>query len=120
MSFAILDRYTRAVIFELAESTSIRQTAESAVAKGANLRGANLDKWLLVIPASRHVITVYPDRVSIGCHTRTLEKWLASYERIGAEEGYSTEQIAEYGDHLRRIGAVMEVLDSAAKVELVV
>ena len=78
--------------------------------RGANLRGANLSEGATIIIGSRHVVTVYPDRVSIGCHTRTLAKWLDSYERIGAEEGYTTEQIAEYGEILNRVAKLYEVM----------
>ena len=136
----ILNRYSRAVLYSSATADTIAKAVIEANLRGADLReanlrgadlrgadlheanlrganlhganlhGANLSEGATIIIGSRHVVTVYPDRVSIGCHTRTLAKWLDSYERIGAEEGYTTEQIAEYGEILNRVAKLYEVM----------
>ena len=136
----ILNRYSRAVLYSSATADTIAKAVIEANLRGvdlreanlrgadlrgadlheanlrganlhgANLHGANLSEGATIIIGSRHVVTVYPDRVSIGCHTRTLAKWLDSYERIGAEEGYTTEQIAEYGEILNRVAKLYEVM----------
>ena len=84
---------------------------------GANLSGANTESaripaWTLVVPGSRHVITVYPDRVLIGCHSRDIDSWLKIYAEVGRREGYDEAAIAEYGEHLRRINAMTEAWES--------
>ena len=120
MSLEILHRYSRVVIYESATAQTIAEAVieargkgadlKGANLKGANLEGANLDKWSTIMIASRHVVTVYPNRISIGCHTRTLAKWLDGYKRIGMDQGYTTEEIAEYGEILLRIQKLYEVM----------
>ena len=128
MSYSILHRYTDAVLYASETADSIASAVLEAIKNGAdlsgaylnradlsgaNLSGANLDAWSMVIPASRHVITAYPDRVQIGCHSREIDSWLKIYERVGREEGYTAEQIAEYGEHLRRIKALTNLMTNA-------
>ena len=91
------------------EANKNRANLAGANLTGANLTGANLDRVVVTIVASRHVITAYADRVEIGCHSKAIGKWLDCYENIGAEAGYSPEAIAEYGQHLRKIKAMMDI-----------
>jgi hypothetical protein len=83
---------------------------------GANLDGANLtaetkiDRVAIVLIGSRHVITAYADRVRIGCHERSYESWLKIYRKVGEEEGYTPEQIDEYGDLIRRAQAMVAAI----------
>ena len=79
---------------------------------GANTESARIPAWTLVVPGSRHVITVYPDRVLIGCHSRDIDSWLKIYAEVGRREGYDEAAIAEYGEHLRRIKAMTEAWES--------
>ena len=84
---------------------------------GANLSGAKTEStripaWTLVVPGSRHVITAYPDRVLIGCHSRDIDSWLKIYAEVGRREGYDDAAILEYGEHLRRIKAINEAWES--------
>lgn len=74
----------------------------------AKTEGATIPAWRLVIPASRHVITAYPDRVLIGCQSRTINAWLRLYVEIGRREGYDDAAIEEYGGKLRMIKAFMD------------
>ena len=57
---------------------------------------------------TRHFLNVdYDDDgttlVQIGCHRQTLTKWLKNFKDIGKTEGYSDEQIFEYGEYLKLI-----------------
>jgi uncharacterized protein YjbI with pentapeptide repeats len=97
---------------------------------GANLRGANLreadlcgadlcgaKQCVLRIQGSRHEITCVDDDVRIGCHRRTLAQWLTIYAKIGAEENYSAEQIAEYWAHLKHIEALLAMRMAAKEAK---
>ena len=87
----------------------IEATRSGAYLSGANLSGANLDRVVVVIVASHHVITAYADRVEIGCHSHTIDNWLDNYESIGAEAHYPPEAITEYGQHLSKIKSMMDI-----------
>jgi len=89
-----------------------RANLSGANLSGAYLSGATIPTWTLVIPASRHTITAYPDRVLIGCHSRDIDSWLKIYAEVGKREGYDDAAIAEYGEHLRRIKAMGEAWES--------
>jgi len=78
---------------------------------GARLDRASLDgheiRAILQIGGSRNWIVASACEgvvhVGIGCHQRTLDKWLATYEEIGPDNSYTPAQVAEYGEHLRYI-----------------
>ena len=58
----------------------------------------------IYIAGSKHSLTYTGKRtLSIGCHNYTIEKWLEHFETIGEKEGYTTEQITEYGEYIRAI-----------------
>jgi uncharacterized protein YjbI with pentapeptide repeats len=82
---------------------------------GANLCGAK--QCVLRIQGSRHEITCVDDDVRIGCHRRTLAQWLTIYAKIGAEENYSAEQIAEYWAHLKHIEALLAMRMAAKEAK---
>ena len=78
--------------------------------RGANLIGANLRDALqriVVIHGSRNVIVAIDGDVRIGCERHVIAEWLEQFEAIGQKQGYTPEQIAEYGLHLRHIAAVL-------------
>jgi hypothetical protein len=72
--------------------------------RGADLRGANclnaLGNFLRLTGSMHPIIAVDAEHVSIGCYRKPLQWWLENYQTIGAEEDYSTNQIAEYKRHL--------------------
>ncbi len=59
------------------------------------------DAWVsspLYIQGTRHTLTNSRyGYVTIGCHEHTFEYWQENYESIGREEGYTTEEIEQYG-----------------------
>ena len=111
MSFEILHRYTNAVLYTSATAAEIATAVVEAAKNGADLGGANLEgaiiRSILQIGGSRHwLVAIATDEsvlVKIGCHERTLDKWLEGYEAIGKREEYTAAQIAEYGAHLRYV-----------------
>jgi hypothetical protein len=50
----------------------------------------------------------------VGCVRHTITKWLKDYSAIGEENGYTPEQIEEYGLHLKHIAAVLELKEFAS------
>jgi hypothetical protein len=50
----------------------------------------------LFIQGSRHSICLINDILNIGCKQYTIEQWLENFERIGRNEGYTDQEIAEY------------------------
>lgn len=47
--------------------------------------------------------------VQIGCHGYPIKRWLKSYKAVGKKEGYSEQEIAEYGAYLRMIDEVLGI-----------
>jgi len=73
----------------------------SAVYGDARVSG---DAWAaspLYIQGSRHPLTTSSlTTLTIGCTTRTMLEWEAQYKEIGTENGYTPEQIEEYGQYI--------------------
>ena len=49
------------------------------------------------IQAPQHTITATLEAITIGCETHAPKHWLENYKQIGKANGYTKEQIAEYG-----------------------
>ena len=127
MSIDICNRYTHAVI-RTVDGADLR----GADLRGADLRGADLrhadlrgadlrhadlrgadlsdandgTAWAdyLRITGSRHrIAAVDRHNVSIGCYRQSLIWWQENYTRIGAQNGYTQEQIEEYGLHIEYV-----------------
>ena len=133
----ILNRWTRAVVYQSESAQTIAEAVIDARKSGADLREANLcganlrradlsgadlcganlcraylheaKQIILRIQGSQHEITAINDDIRIGCLRRTLADWLAQFEAIGQAQHYTPNQIAEYGMHLRHIGAVLQL-----------
>ena len=55
----------------------------------------------LYIQGSRHALTLCSHtQIAVDCHVHDISKWLERYKAIGESEGYTKEQIAEYGIYL--------------------
>jgi hypothetical protein len=52
-------------------------------------------------------------QIAVGCHVYNITDWLARYKTIGKAEGYTAEQVAEYGRHLAYIAAIAKRLQTA-------
>jgi len=79
---------------------------------GANLGGANLGdakQRVVKIQGSRHEIVAIDESVRIGCLCHPIAKWIKSFDRLGALEGYTAAEITEYGAHLAHIAAVLKM-----------
>lgn len=49
----------------------------------------------------RHTAIAAGDYIVIGCERHTYEYWLEHYEKIGCDNGYSGDEIADYGAWIR-------------------
>ena len=68
--------------------------------RGADLRRANLSDAIgpfTIGSFGRHMAIAAGGYISIGCKRLTYDKWLEQYEGIGRRNGYTDEEIADYG-----------------------
>jgi carbonic anhydrase/acetyltransferase-like protein (isoleucine patch superfamily) len=60
------------------------------------------DAWVssvLYIQGSRHSLTTSSySEIKIGCECHTVEYWLENFEKIGAQNNYTAQEIEEYGE----------------------
>ena len=64
----------------------------------ANLSSADLSSAdLLMFRWQRHQAICAGERLTIGCHDKSLVEWSCDYEEIGREAGYTDLQIQMYG-----------------------
>lgn len=61
----------------------------------------------LYIQGSKHALTncAY-GQIIIGCQVHSFSEWKKLYKKIGKENGYTAEQIKEYGLHIAHIAKV--------------
>ena len=56
----------------------------------------------LFINGSKHSVTYSGNgMLSIGCHTHSIDEWIANADNIGIAEKYSTKQINEYKAYIQ-------------------
>ena len=56
----------------------------------------------LFINGSNHTVTYAGNgMLSIGCHTHSIDEWIANADNIGIKEKYSTQQINEYKAYIQ-------------------
>ena len=56
----------------------------------------------LFINGSKHSVTYSGNgMLSIGCHTHSIDEWIANADNIGIDEKHSTEQINEYKAYIQ-------------------
>ena len=75
--------------------------------------------WLpLQIIGSRHMVNI-PDgkTIQIGCKNGTPAWWRANYKTVGAEQGYTEAQIAEYAEYIRLASKMIRANQKAEKAK---
>ena len=79
----------------------------------ANLSGANLTntllegKVILSFQFEQHPAYFYGlDEIYIGCHQKTINQWLETFEIIGKNANYSKKQIEMYGDFIKQCAQI--------------
>ena len=78
-----------------------RVYGDARVSGNARVSG---DAWAqspLYIQGSRHALTLCSHtQIAIGCHVHAIAEWKKTYKAVGKAEGYTPEQIAEYGEYI--------------------
>ena len=68
------------------------------------------------IQGSRHALTLCSHtQIAVGCHVHTIAEWKKTYKAVGKAEGYTPEQIAEYGRHIAYIAKEAKILVAVKK-----
>ena len=79
-----------------------RVYGDTWVSGNAQVSGNAWVKSPLFIIGSRHSLTnAKHGHIQIGCHLKTFAAWEACYQELGQREGYSPEEIAEYGHYIQ-------------------
>jgi hypothetical protein len=69
------------------------------------------------IQGSRHIMTLCSHtQIAIGCHVHDIGYWQKHYKAIGKAEGYTKEQIEEYGSHIGYLASLASKIQNAQKV----
>jgi hypothetical protein len=67
----------------------------------AQVYGNAWDHSPLYIQGTRHSLTFCKfGWLQIGCHGKLVTWWLENYKEVGVKEGYTPEQIEEYGQYI--------------------
>jgi hypothetical protein len=68
----------------------------------ARVYGNAWEKSPLQIQGTRHFLNACAyTEIAIGCHQQTIAWWLKHYQAVGRKEGYSPDEIEEYGTYIR-------------------
>ena len=79
------------------------------VIQGVTLGNDVKPSMVLYISASKHPISYWgEDEISIGCHQHSIRLWRERFRDIGAKEGYTPEQIEEYGKYIEMIATMKD------------
>ena len=82
----------------------------------ARVSGDAWEQSPLYIQGSRHALTLCSlTQIAVGCHVHDIPEWLKRFRVIGRSEGYTKEQIAEYGVYLKLLADTAKRLQVAAK-----
>ena len=69
--------------------------------------GAGAEPIIISINGSGHFVSYWgQDRIDIGCNKDSIKKWLDKYVEIGKNNGYSDQQIEEYGKYINLINSI--------------
>jgi len=87
------------------------------VGDGATV-GDGASPIIIYIIGSRHPLSYWgEDRIDIGCHQYSIRLWQENGHAIGEQEGYTPEQIEEYGRYINIIAAQHAANPDSAKAK---
>ena len=85
------------------------------VGDGATV-GEGARPTIIYILGSMHAVSYWGEaRIDIGCHHQSIRLWSEHFREIGEKEGYTTEQIEEYGRYIEMIRIIHEANPNTAK-----
>ena len=73
--------------------------AWARIGEGANIGArAKFEKSPLAVQGSKHIAIQHSDgKIAVGCQVHTHAQWNRHYKSIGNANGYTPEEIEEYG-----------------------
>ena len=90
--------------------------------RGANLYGANLTKTIyegkaiLSFQYKKHIAYFFGmNEITIGCHKHSIKEWLANFQEIGKQNGYTQQEIDKYGKFIKGCAKIQAELDKETK-----
>ena len=88
---------------DLSEADLSEANLSGADLSRANLYGTLLEnKVILSFQYKKHTAYYYGDEfIHIGCHKKTIEEWLKTYNEVGLLEKYSEIEISKYGKFIK-------------------
>ena len=86
-------------------------SGNARVSGDARVYGDAWESSPLYIHGTRHALTLCShNQIAAGCHVHSIAEWLKRYKVIGRSEGYSKNQIEEYGVYLNLLAATAKRL----------
>ena len=77
-------------------------SGDARVYGNARVSGGAWEKSPLFIIGTKHSLTnCKKGHIQIGCHCKKIDWWMKNFEDIGKKEGYTSEEIAEYGEYIK-------------------
>ena len=77
---------------------------EASIGNGASIGDRASSDKTIFLTGSRNTVNYYGmDMIHIGCIRKTIAEWQERYREVGMENGYSDEQIQEYGAYIQMI-----------------
>lgn len=74
---------------------------KAGVFSGGEIKGGIFKNSTFQVQGSYHLLNISrPNHIKIGCIERTFDYWKKHYKAIGDSEGYTPEQIEEYGRYI--------------------
>ncbi len=96
-----------------------RANLSRANLSGADLSRANLRETLLAgkiimsFQFQKHVAHFIGDgKIQIGCHSHAVDYWMENFKSIGQKEGYSEDEIEQYGRFIRGCAKAQAAIDA--------
>lgn len=105
-----VDEYEELLLAQVGDRARVGDGAQvgnwARVGNWAQVEGEHLTSPLYIIGSVHPLTNSRPGYIAIGCQEHTFEYWKKHFRRIGKENGYTPEQITEYGKLIRFIAAV--------------
>jgi hypothetical protein len=64
------------------------------------------------------MILYSPTQIAVGCHVHDITYWQEHFKAIGKTEGYTREEIEEYGLHINYLASLAVRFQDAKETEV--
>ena len=84
------------------KKSNLDQGGDAWVSGNAQVYGNAWENSPLFIVGTKHSLTnCKKGYIQIGCHCKEISWWVKNYEMVGKREGYSADEIKEYGEYIK-------------------